>query len=414
MRPDTLDILRCPYCLGRFEVVGEHPHRYDGERLVEGTLACHCCTFPVVSGIPVLHLESWAVRAREALEAGRSDEAERILLSPPDPEAGARFQARAGDPSTTYRELVELLGASVEAGYFLYRLSDPTYTVARAVVEAVGGAVLAGGGRAIDVCGGSGHLTRVLPAGSAPPVIADLYFSKLWLARRFLAPDAELVCCDANWPLPFARGTFDFVLCSDIFHYIWSKRSLVSELQRLVAGRERGTVVIGHTHNQWAWSPSFGEPLPPEGYRALFEAMEPRLFAEFTLLAEVTGSGTLDLSGPEDLATIEGDPAMTIVASHTDLPFRAHVLDPDPPVRGELRLNPLYERVDQGDGTTRLRLRFPSEDYEDEYGSCRTYLPEEVTVNTADLAALAEGRHTAGVLALFRRGVVLDMPERYY
>ena len=33
-----------------------------------------------------------------------------------------------------------------------------------------------------------------------------MFFWKLWLARTFTAPDAVAVCCDANQPLPFARG----------------------------------------------------------------------------------------------------------------------------------------------------------------------------------------------------------------
>ena len=67
-------------------------------------------------------------------------------------------------------ELVDALGPTFEGGYFLYRFSDPTYIVAEAVVRAVAGTVLAGGGRAVDVCGGSGHLTRVLlDVSSTPP-----------------------------------------------------------------------------------------------------------------------------------------------------------------------------------------------------------------------------------------------------
>ncbi len=47
-------------------------------------------------------------------------------------------------------------------------------------------------------------------------------------------------------------------------------------------------------------------------------------------------------------------------------------------------MNPLYEASREGD-RVRLRLRFPSPDYEAEYGACRQYLPEEVTVDAAAL-----------------------------
>src|SRR4029078_13236042 len=94
--------------------------------------------------------------------------------------------ARSNPP--TYRDIVESLGPNFEGGYFLYRFSDPTYIVAHAVVRAVAGTFLAGRRRAIDVCGGSGHLTRaLLDLSSPPPVLADLFFAKIWLARRFTA-----------------------------------------------------------------------------------------------------------------------------------------------------------------------------------------------------------------------------------
>ena len=66
------------------------------------------------------------------------------------------FEAAARAETATYRDLVEALGPNFEGGYFLYRFSDPTFVVADAVVRAVARTVLAGGGRAVDICGGSG------------------------------------------------------------------------------------------------------------------------------------------------------------------------------------------------------------------------------------------------------------------
>src|SRR5205823_8155032 len=131
----------------------------------------------------------------------------------------------------------------------------PTYIVADAVVRAVAGTVLDGGGRAVDICGGSGHLTRLLLGLSSPaPVLADLYFAKIWLARRFTAPGCEPVCCDGNAPLPFARGAFRYAMCTDAFMFIWHKRQLVLEMLRLIDdGGDRGAVLIGHAHNMRTW-----------------------------------------------------------------------------------------------------------------------------------------------------------------
>ena len=165
--------------------------------------------------------------------------------------------------------------------------------------------MLGGTRRAIDICGGSGHLTRsLLDLSSAPPVLADLYFAKVWLARRFTAPGCEPVCCDGNAPMPFARGAFGFAMCTDAFMYIWTKRQFVGEMERLIDGgggdADAGAVLIGHTHNERAWSPSHGQPLPPEGYAALFETLEPRIFGEAGLFEDVVRGGPLDLSRRDD------------------------------------------------------------------------------------------------------------------
>ena len=419
MRADILEILRCPYCGGHLDLADDHPREREGDMLFAGILGCDCCTFPVVAGIPVMHLQPEAVAAREAVEAGDFARAFRELVAPGDMASAERFEAVAAAPGATYGALVETLGPGFEGSYFLYRFTDPTYLVAAAVVDAVAGTVLQDGGRAIDVCGGSGHLTRRLLGVSNPePVLADLWFAKLWLASRFVAPGSAPVCCDGNAPLPFARGAFTFAMCADAFMFIWTKRQLVGEMLRLIDREGPSATVITHAHNQLVWSPSHGDALPPEGYRALFETLEPRLFAEAGLLDDVVTGGPLDLARRDAPEALAADPALTMVASHSDAVFQPHELvrlaaRDEVEVTGVLRLNPMYAAEPEG-VRTKLRLRFPSADYEDEYAACRRYLAEEVTLDAATVADVADKRRTPEVLELIRRRVVLDLPERYY
>jgi uncharacterized protein YbaR (Trm112 family)/SAM-dependent methyltransferase len=412
MRVETLEILRCPYCGGRLELVTSLFHRREGDEIGEGILGCHCCVFPVVAGIPVLHLLPAAVAAREHMEAARPALALRAMVGLADAREAEAFEAASASDASTYKEVVEALGPNFEGGYFLYRFSDPTYLVAHAVVGAVGGVVLQGTRRAADICGGSGHLTRTLLELSAPaPVLADLYFAKAWLARRFTAPGCEAVCCDGNAPLPFARGAFAFAMCSDAFQYIWTKRQFVAEMTRLV--EEGGAVVINHTHNQLTWSPSHGQPLSPAGYRDLFETIEPRIFGEGGLLTDIVANGALDLSRIDPGSALDADPALTIVATRHPQVFRRHAVDAPARARGEFRINPLYD-IRQDGGVLRLTLRFPSGDYEDEYGACREYLPQETSVDVAALRTLQAGGGAGPLADLIRRRVIVDLPKRYY
>jgi uncharacterized protein YbaR (Trm112 family) len=417
MRIETLDVLRCPYCGGRLSLVDSLFHRGSADDIHDGILGCHCCVFPVVDGIPVLHLLPGASLAREQVEARRPDLARRTMFGLDDEQAAA-FDAVASSDAATYRDTVEALGPTFEGGYFLYRFSDPTYVVAQAVARAVGAAVLDGTRRAIDICGGSGHVARsLLDLTSAPPVLADLYFAKVWLARRFTAPGCEPVCCDGNAPMPFARGAFAFAMCNDAFMYIWTKRQFAGEMERLIDGRvsgsRAGALLIGHTHNERAWSPSHGQPLPPEGYAALFETMEPRIFGEAGLFEDVVRGGPLDLSRRDDQETLDRNPALTIIASRNPRVFVPHALPPPAAAAGELRINPLYAVEADGE-RLRLRLGFPSDDYEQEYGACRRYLPEELTLDRSAVASLQAGVVAGELSDLVRRKVIVDLPKRYY
>jgi hypothetical protein len=203
-------------------------------------------------------------------------------------------------------------------------------------------------------------------------------------------------------------------MCSDAFQYVWTKRQFVGELARLVDGDgEPGAVVINHTHNALTWSPSHGQPLAPAGYRDLFETIEPRIFGEAGLFADLVGGGPLDLSRRDPEQALDSDPALTIVATRHAGVFQAHVLEAPAAARGRLRVNPLYEAERRGDRLL-LRLRFPSPDYEEEYGACRRYLPDEATVDLESLHALENGGRFDGLDELIRRRVIVDLPDNYY
>ena len=414
MRPDTLDILRCPFCGGRFALTAV-ADQATATALHHGVLGCSCAAFPVVDGIPVVHLADPVPTVLTHLDNGRPDLARHALLGL-DAGQADRFDALAASDSATYREAVGALGLDLEGTYFVHRFSDPSFIVAQALVRSIAGTVLAGGGRAIDLCGGSGHLTRELSALTpSAPVLADVYFSKLWLARRFVAPGCEAVCCNGNHPLPFARGAFRFAMCADAFMFIWTKRRFVAEMLRLLDDDGASAAMITHTHNQLVWSPSHGQPLPPAGYVDLFETTSARVFSEAGLFADVVAGGPLDLARQDSRATLDADPALVVVAASASTQpdvFRSHDLGPPSTALGVPGLNPLYVAEPDGE-VVHLRLTFPSTIYEDEFGACRAYLPDSLTISRAAMAALTDGRVVPEIADLTRRRVVIDLPKGY-
>ncbi len=410
MQGNLLDILRCPYCGSTLNLEeGESLERQD-EGIVNGIIFCQCSAYPVVAGIPVFTTDLATDQARKHLANGRPEEA---LLTMLGLEEEARQTAFRGflekGAAGTYRDGVEILCPDAEGTYFIYRFSDPTFLVGSALLRAIGSDARCWKKRAIDLCGGSGHLTRVLcqMSGGREVILADSFFWKLWLAKRITAPDCQPVCCDANQPLPFARDEFSLAVCSDAFHYIWSKRLLAGEMVRLTG--DEGVVVLSHIHSALGENFSEGMPLAPEWWRNLFAEVNPRLFRESEVFERVVKRQPVNLSPNYSDEELGEEAALFLIATKLDGLFRSYESVERLSVSGVLRVNPLYEWDAE---TETLRLRFPSPEYEEEFGLCKRYLPEraEITPDTfRNLSALPEGE----LRQLIERCVLLDLPEGY-
>ena len=440
MLTETLDLLRCPFCGTRLSVVDNAALERGPERIEAGVLGCECCAFPVVAGIPILIADDTTRDAMHALEAGRGNDALHLLLGLDGERLAAFRRLIAGASQPTYRDLLPLLCLDAEADYMLPRFSDPTYLLIETLLDALArsrhpettgpppsavsqrprstgrptppGPAAAPAIRALDLCGGSGHLTRVLlrQPSCTGAVLADVHFWKLWLAARIVAPDCEPVCCDANSPLPFADGRFDSVLLSDAFPYIWHKRLLASEMQRVATGD--GTIVMPHLHSAHGENHSAGDTLSPAAYRDLFARWEPRLFDDRPLLTGVLDERVLDLSTEVRPGDCGDTPSITLVAARDAALYRRHDVVDRLDVTGVLAVNPLY-RVDYQDGVSRLMLIFPTPEYEDEFGLVKRYLPASVTVDADLRAAVTPAAVGARYAELRRRRVLIDAPRCY-
>jgi len=417
MQDAFLDLLRCPFCGTRVSLVENDALVRAGSCIESGVLGCECCTFPIVAGIPVLIADDITRSALDALEAGRRDEALFMLLALDGTRTDAFRVLLARGTQPTYRDALAILSLDAEATYFAYRFSDPTYVTAEALLQAIGQQQWSIAPRALDLCGGSGHVTRVLmglqsvmgmPITST--VLADLSFWKLWLARRFTSPGCAAVCCDANRPLPFVPNSFSLVMLSDAFPYIWHKRLAADEMMRL-AGPD-GVVVLPHLHSALGENFSAGNPLTPVAYRDLFASQQPRLFSDERLLTELLVDRRVDLTHDVTPAELGSEPSFTLIASRRADLFRRYDVPVEQGVIGELRVNPLY-RIERRGSSSILTLTFPTPEYEEEFGGSRRYLPDTVTLD-ADLSGpIVPATLGSAYEDLRRRRVVIDAPRQY-
>ena len=408
MQSTVLELLRCPFCGGRLTLHDSRAAHSSVQRA--GILCCECCAYPMVEGIPYLRTSAAAETAMRLLGEEKNEAALFTLLGLSEEQRGPFKELLQRERPATFRECLAFLCPGPEGDYLFHRFSDPTFLCSQVVGRALAQDRRSMAGRVLDVCGGTGHLTRSLCECTDNVVLADLSFAKLWLAKRFIAPRCQPVCCDAGEPLPFAPGTFSLVFCSDAFHYVWRRRLLAGEMTRLLA--DDGTIALTHLHNLLGENVSAGMPLTPAGYRELFRGLDTRITKESDVFEGVLARKPLDLSAGCTDEELGNEAALVLVATRRPDRFRVYECGANHQTRRPLARNPLYAVEQEDDGEV-WTLQFPSAGYELEYSSSRRYLPPTARLTVQDLDGLRRGCLEDKLKALHSRHVLLDLPECY-
>ena len=353
--------------------------------------------WPVIDGIVFARASrpDLAAEALALLDAGQREAALVLLLADQDdwwrgptaePEALRRL-VRERD-TLTLRDAMGLLAWGPVADYFAHRWSDPTFLAGLALMEAH----WASPRSAFELACGIGHYLRALSQRGVAVAGADVVFAKLWVARHWVAPEAELICLDAAMePWPIAKDRcFDLVACHDAFYFLEPKGPILARMRRMA--EDGGLLTIGHVHNSEWPNLSAGAALDAKALAALFPDGTVYDDAELTRAAIEQRAPC-----PAAPAALRGAEAFSVVAGPAAAPPRiVEGLLALPLAGAALRRNPLYR-----DGA----IVWPSERYGREYGPRATY-PAHSTVPDRATA----GPQTAG-LALRRE--LLDLPERW-
>jgi SAM-dependent methyltransferase len=359
--------------------------------------------WPVVAGIPYLR----AGRARlvasllACLDAGDLDAALLLALGdqddwdptpPPDDDACADAVA-----APTLRSAMAALGFGPVGDYFAYRWSDPTFLSGLGLLDAA----LAGASRVFELGCGIGHFLRELEARGVTAAGGDVVFAKLWLARRFVVPSAELVCFDAGRQFPLAADSADACLCHDVVHYLPNVAHAIAELRR-VGGR----VLIGHAHNAEVDNLSPGAPLDVAGYAAL--APDATFYDDAAV-----GRAALDGSAPSaaDPQHLRAAAAIAFITPATSATASGADRFTLPAPGARLRLNPLLHPR-PGDPAPMV-VRWPSARYEREYAELSAHLRNPPPVPRAWLKSGVRAGEDQRADALARQRVLLDLPDAW-
>ncbi|HEU4622220.1 MAG TPA: class I SAM-dependent methyltransferase [Burkholderiaceae bacterium] len=376
-------------------------------RISEYVLSDGLQHWPIVDGIAYLRADRNDVRRHvlEALERGDDVTARALLLTDQDPfaplapptiETTRALVDHVNARRISLREAMRMLNFGPVADYFAHRTSTPTF------LSGLG--LLAQFGRppsvVLELACGIGQFLRELSIRDVASAGVDVVFAKLWLAKKFIAPDVELVCGDAARP-PVTTPSGTTVFCHDAFYFLPDKRLAAESFMRLAG--DRGKVLIGHAHNVVVDHGVAGTPLRPNEYAALFPNSSLYDDAEFAKGALHQTPATRYL--PSALMNAE---AISIAwSAHGPLrdAWWDDVLIPVPGIA--LQPNPLLrERNGQ------LEPEWPSPRFALEYRTA-TYLRTPALPPRLKALAREGSRRHPEIDALARRRVLVDLPPQW-
>ena len=315
--------------------------------------------WPVVDGIPYLRTDSEGlVRvALDHLDAGCPDDALVALLTDQDAwwtgpatDLGELKRLVRERDTLTLREAMALLRFGPVADYFAHRWVDPTYLAGLALLEAHWTEPKT----AFELACGIGHYLRELTRRDVACTGADVVFAKCWLAKHWVAPEADYVVFDAaakHWPVE--RSRYDLTMCHDAFYFLPEQENAAAMLRSM-----GGVLAISHLHNSGYWNGAKGPAKSASEWAAIFP--HATVYADGDLLWALLEARTPDPAGWADDMEIE---AFSLIEKHA-VPVRA-ITDglAVPPAGAPLQRNPLL-----GERLGHDAVLWPSERWRAEYG----------------------------------------------
>ena len=450
-----LDALRCSFCFGKFTVTTGDEQSDNWEYAV---LRCYCTRYPVVAGIPIIRKGVLGAKGENTrtisqfIESGQNQEALLAMAMPPEPAiaeltpawvqqlpqvkgmGGARSLfgrvalsqwtecaqefLKAGPEGKTAKDYLDFhflqSGMKKEQyNYYINRFGQPRHLAALSLmtlIESPRKPVL-------DFGCGFGHLTRHLPrrVGHQPIIGADRDFIRLYVAKKFLAPDVLYVCCDGDDSLPFIDAFFSVIYSSDTLYTVTNKVVCSKEIQRVTDSA--GLIVVAGIRNGLV-EPRKYSSMPYHTYGELFDPLPHRILANTDVLNRYVNKCGPALTHSSEKQTLDNEPWFSIVATKREelLVDRGPFAD-WPHAEGQLELNPLYKPVGdlgRGTGETRYRHTFPSSWYEYEDGDCRKYEPDSVSISAQILKDLSSRKRTADMEDLLAHCVIVGIPDQFH
>lgn len=450
-----IEILQCPACHGALSFKATAP---EGQHGRFGVLSCHCSKYPLLDDVPIImshtssvgviphwndgvvHLGPTIKELVRAVEDGVTVEALMDCLEFPRKyplqgrltragiwpvQAGEKAglaHTRAGLRALISGRLSKSKQASDVFNFFHNRRSgnDPhlaEYMTNRFVMPRYLSAMSlaqrlpASNQPVLDIACGFGHFGHYFTKRkrSTPAIGVDLNFYQAWGAKKWVAPDAFFVCCDASKPLPLRSGSCSGATCSDAFMLLPDKPLIVNEVERVAPNRAAIYARVGNSQ-VGPPNPPHGGEMTPEEYWDLFGREKSRYFADVGLWKDyLLRQSPLD-SEPVPLRNLRWEKYLTYAVHPERLdegePEWAHGV-------GQLRLNAaLSIKEDLPDYlVTEFMFKSIWMAYED--ADMMAYTERWSRIPKADLRSAVTEPSSETAARLLSRFVLVGLPDAY-
>jgi SAM-dependent methyltransferase len=448
LRPNFIDELHCPFCGSGLAI--ERVLASSGDDIEHGVVRCGCYRYPVLDGILVLKQQSGPADTHDALVslllAGEIEQARHRAMHVDAPLAAAprdrwhrmlqhaatrgvplagrlsrlhskRSNERQSGHDMAFADLLKTLRPGLYAQYLYQRYANNSFLASVAPLLLLGD--LTPGQRVLELACGIGHSAYLIQSlfPHLQLVATDHDYVNLSIARRHFVPGAQLVCLDAEAPLPFEAKSFGAVFCLDGFHYLRSKVALISELNHVT--EPLALWLFPHLHNALCENFNAGIPLDPEHYARCFAEVPHRIFSESALLGEFHREGTLRLDRCASADELAQAPNLTLIGTRrqdfwhkrADLALRLAARP------STLIVNPIYH-IEADGSAARLSLSWPSARLRAECLEVENYLPSSSDIDARLLQRLHRDEISNSdlpvVQELARKFLLVNLPLAAY
>ena len=442
MKKELLEIIKCPYCGTDFEI--KEVYSGNEEEIINGYIKCECNEYPILECILILentptkkfiikYLKKNEIKKAIALPFGNHTNDICKVMDFIEPKLGGKFfkkglltfinrssKKRYKRYSNKNSSFYNIVGNDLYGVYVKHRFSLESFWSIYPFIPLL----KKNRKRILDMCCGVGHASFVISTYVNPQelVCVDRTFSSLYLAKKYFVPDAEFVCLDGNYPLPFKDDIFSSAVMMDGFHYIDARALLATELERVLSSE--GLLLLLHVHNSLVYNLSAGKPLPPSVWINLFNALDVKALPEKKVVEDFILRDKLDLLKEYSENEINSSNAIHIIGSKNKSLFDIYkkIGNDFRENKGNLIINPLYKIRKERKKIVLERVSI-TDLFIGEYPIAEKYLPERYTIDNDEVIKALKGREVnidviseenlRYIKGLMMKFVIINAPPKY-